>query len=228
MKNHILQCVLAALCLSLSLSSCHKSALSDQSVALYQGYEYQELKQNNTTPALGISDFFEINLVYVPDNKEAYITDIQGERIFVLEETNNKVMLQGGQSFEVLDGNAGHENALFELPNRGAAYYEPGVVSVSSPAIDNPMEYVVDQNTEEEIYTLPFYFSIFSNNSEDKIDITSLVLSIDTYTEDMNRDGEINAEDTNTYALFSDVLEDKFWTYNDQGLKVMKVRFYYK
>ena len=168
---------------------------------------------------------YNLNIIGVPQDKSADMTDNNGHRIFVmLEGRKTKIMLSEGE-YKVLDANGTDGTAAFQLPRPDSD--DDGVIeySVWVRALGKPGENVKammgacaydEEGTEYcENYTMIIRMkgkaNKFSNVSADLLYVYA------------DLDGDGTAEQ---YPLFSDALQDYFWDYDNNGLKLAQFRFY--
>lgn len=176
---------------------------------------------------------YNLNIIGVPHDKTADMTDNNGGRIFVSLNSNgspDRIMLTPapvGESFQVLDANGTDGRAEFQLPKDVAANWNvfarvPGN-SGGSATITTCAEYTWD-GTEVDISLCSSVtmdrqnYGKFTNVSDDLLYVT---LSDDI----LNENGEVVVE-AGKYPLFADELEGYFWEYNNSGLKLLQLRFF--
>lgn len=167
---------------------------------------------------------YNLNIIGVPKDKSADMTGNNGHRIFVKLEGKSKVWLAEGPDFQVLDANGTDGNgARFQLPNPdpdndGITEYSVYARALGAPGgISTTTTCAYDDVGEEYCSTGPLVMvrekgkTSFSNVSRELLYI---------YV-DMDGDGVVER-----YPLFSDALQDYYWSYDNQGLKVVQLRFY--
>lgn len=175
---------------------------------------------------------FNLNLISVSKGKTADMTG--GNRIFVTSGATCKINLSEG-SFAVLDGNGTDGTAAFQLPNpdpdndgytsysayvrglgkptAGQAKITPGAVDVDGP--DNIL------GTEDDYYTMMSTESVTVTRTKGKSSFTNVSRELLYVWVDIDGDGRIDR-----IPLFDDRLQDYFWQYDNNGLKVVQLRFY--
>jgi hypothetical protein len=166
---------------------------------------------------------YNLNIIGVPKDKSAEMTDNNGHRIFVKLSGNSKIWLAEGADFQVLDANGTDGNgAKFQLPNPDPDNDGVTVYSVFSRALGSPggssmtTTCAYDDGTEycsnmSMVLVRDKGKSSFSNVSKELLYV---------YV-DLDGDGVIER-----YPLFSDSLQDYFWSYDNHGLKLAQLRFY--
>jgi hypothetical protein len=169
---------------------------------------------------------FNLNIIGVPKDKKADMTKDTGigHRIFVPLKGKAKLMLQEGDTFVVIDANGTDGPAKFQLPNPdpdndGITFYSVWARPVGKPGGSaNMTTGATDPVTGEEVYSLESYVAVRSKGKSSFTNVSRQLLYI--YAD---LDGDGNAE---RYPIFDDVLEDYFWNYDNNGLKILQLRFY--
>ena len=176
---------------------------------------------------------YNLNIIGVPKEKTADMTDNNGHRIFVNLEGNTKIGLAEGDFYQVLDANGTDANgARFQLPNPDPDNDGVTVYSVYARALGKPGGNA-DMTTGA---TDPGDDGIFGT-ADDVIVYSVAVLEVERTKgqqkfENVSRyllyiyvdlDGNGVAE---RYNLFNDALQDYFWSYDNNGLKLLQLRFY--
>lgn len=179
----------------------------------------------NTTTGNGAPSgtHYNLNIIGVPKGKTADMTSSQGHRIFVPLEGQCKIKLSLGD-FQVLDGNCTEGPAAFQLPNpdptnSGITTYsvwvralgKPGGSSTTTPCATDPVSGETYCSTQTMVAMRNKGQSSFS-------DVSKLLLYL--YV-DLNADGVVER-----YPLFDSALQDYYWQYDNNGLKLLQMRFY--
>ncbi|KKS60718.1 MAG: hypothetical protein UV26_C0002G0044 [candidate division WWE3 bacterium GW2011_GWF2_42_42] len=166
---------------------------------------------------------YNLNIIGVSKDKAALMDSSSGHRIFVPLSGKIKINLLPGTGFAVLDANGTDGNgATFSLPNPDAdndgvtsytvwarALGKPGGTSTTTPcAYLDGVEYCSTSNV---VLVREKGKSSFTN-------VTSQLLYV--YA-DLTGDGV-----DERYPLFDPRLQDYFWDYDNNGLKVAQFRFY--
>ncbi len=164
---------------------------------------------------------YNLNIIGVPKGKTAEMTS--GGRIFVPLEGNCKISLALGD-FQVLDGNCTDGKSNFQLPNpdptnSGNTQYsvwaralgKPGGKSTTNTCATDPL-------TGEIWCSVETLVSVRNTGKSSFTDVSKQLLYI--YA-DINADGVVER-----YPLFDSALQDYFWNYDNNGLKLMQLRFY--
>ncbi|MEK7062576.1 MAG: hypothetical protein AAB946_00920 [Patescibacteria group bacterium] len=167
---------------------------------------------------------YNLNLIGVPKNKTADMTGNNGHRIFVKLDGITKILLQEGAEYQVLDANGTDGIAKFQLPNPdpdndGITVYSVWARAVGKPGGSATMTTcATDPVTGEEVCSTESYIAVRSKSKPTFENVSKELLYI--Y---VDLDGDGVAE---RYNLFNDALEDYFWNYDNNGLKVLQLRFY--
>jgi hypothetical protein len=139
--------------------------------------------------------------------------DINGTLALGLDK-QNKIFLQGGNDFQVLDGNA-CDGALFQLPTNACyqAYARAlgtpfGYANVTTCAVD-PTDGVVVCSMDTLNLNRTKGSQKFQNVTKQLTTITFVVNGVVT-----------------TVQLFDSALFNYFWNYDNHGLRLAQIRFY--
>ena len=202
-------------------------------IDIVQGTEYDVLTGNGAPSGA----HYTLNIIGVPKDKSADMTNDEGHRIFVDLFGNTRISLEKGEDFGVTDANGTDGRAGFELPNPdpngdGETVYSvyarglgtPGGSSMTTTCGTFTYTYI-DETTGEEVTVEELVCSsnkaiIVREKGKSKFsDVSDQLLMI---TADFDGDG---VEETK--SLFDDSLEDVYWSYDNRGLKLLQLRFYY-
>lgn len=166
---------------------------------------------------------YNLNIIGVPKSKSADMTGSSGHRIFVPLEGKSQILLGPGD-FQVLDANGTDGSAKFQLPNPdpendGYTVYsvfaralgKPGGRSTTTTCATDPVSGEVYCSTESMVMVRNKGKSSFSNVSREL-----LYMYVD-----LDGDGTVER-----IPLFDDRLQDYFWSYDNNGLKLLQLRFY--
>lgn len=178
---------------------------------------------------------YNLNIIGVPKDKDATITT--GNRIFVdlgakNDPSHTKINLTEGADFGVIDANGTDGVAEFQLPNpdpnnTGTSWYSVYARELGKPGGKADMttcaEVVVDPllgttETVCSVSVLPLERIVGKNGDNKFMNATDYLLYI---YYDLDGDGVAER-----YNLFDDALQDYFWQYDNQGLKLLQLRFY--
>ncbi|OGM32034.1 hypothetical protein A3D01_02820 [Candidatus Woesebacteria bacterium RIFCSPHIGHO2_02_FULL_39_13] len=167
---------------------------------------------------------YNLNIIGVPKGKTADMTGSSGRRIFVPLAGNCKINLAQGD-FQVLDANCtDNGQASFQLPNPdpdndGITTYSVWARALGKPGgISKTTTCATDPSTSEEWCSVYSTVQIRTKGKSRFTDVSKQLLYI--YA-DINADGTLER-----YNLFNDALQDYYWRYDNNGLKLMQLRFY--
>jgi len=190
--------------------------------ALYSKPESQAAKEQTGSGAPS-GAHYNLNIIGVPKGKTADMTRGSGHRIFVPLEGNCKINLSAGD-FQVLDGNCTDGPAAFQLPNPDPDNDGVTEYSVYARALGKPggksttTTCATDPTTGEEWCSV---YSMVLVREKGKSSFTNVSKVLLYVYADINGDGEVER-----YPLFDAALQDYFWSYDNNGLKLAQLRFY--
>ena len=166
---------------------------------------------------------FNLNLIGVPKDKTADMTGSQGRRIFVPLQGSCQIQLAQGE-FQVLDANCTDGTGRFQLPNPDPDNDGTTIYSVFARALGKPGGSSETTTCATDPATGDTYCSVYSmvmvrNKGKSSFDnVTKQLLYI--YA-DIDGDGQLNR-----VPLFDSALQDYYWQYDNNGLKLVQLRFY--
>ena len=180
---------------------------------------------------------YNLNIIGVPKDKTADMSNNNGHRIFVPLEGKSKIMLIEGDDFAVLDANGTKGSASFQLPNPDPDGDGTTVYSVWVRPVGKPGGSAVVTTCAEQ-YIGPGPDGIVGTEDDEYEEECSLVTLEVSRTKGKPRFENVSKELLYIYAdidedgiverlpLFDDALQDYFWSYDNNGLKVLQLRFY--
>ncbi|MGI0015489.1 MAG: hypothetical protein ACREBU_18895 [Nitrososphaera sp.] len=166
---------------------------------------------------------YNLNLIGVPKDKSADMTGNNGHRIFVKLGGKTQILLSPGD-FSVLDANGTDGSASFQLPNPDPDNDGVTTYSVWARALGKPggkalmTTCAIDPVTLEEVCSLATLELVRKKGQSTFSDVSRYLLYI--YA-DVNGDGVVDR-----VPLFDNRLQGYFWDYDNQGLKLVQLRFY--
>lgn len=227
---------LLALAIPVMVVSCQKDAVQKDEITLSSNLTFSDVAatQGNGAPT---GTHYNLNIIGVPNGKTADMTGNNGGRIFVNLDGKTKINLTPapvGESFQVLDANGTDRNgATFQLPKDVSTKWtvwaripgnQKGSVTITTCADSVNIaedgaepEYVEAEISCESITMQRLGYEKFVNVSD--------YLLYVTLTEDVMVDGEVVLE-AGKYPLFDEALAGYFWDYDNDGLKILQLRFY--
>ncbi len=202
---------------------------------------------------------FNLNIIGVPKDKTATMTNNDGHRIFVqltggenatslngklFNDLNrvNKIFLQPaplGQSFLVLDANATDSNgALFQLPADvsttwtvwARALGKPGGSSKTTTCATVTVTDATGATVQEVVCSVSTLTMQRTKNAK-FMNVSSYLLFV-TITVDPAANATlatclgVTTKTTLAVSLFNTCLQNYFWNYDNNGLKLLQLRFY--
>jgi hypothetical protein len=172
---------------------------------------------------------YNLNLIGVPNEKTADITD--GNRIFVRLTGNTKILLGPGETFDVIDGNGTDGEAAFQLPNPDPDGDGTTVYSVFARELGKPG----GTGSINTCATGPGDDGIFGTLDDEEVcSLVTLELARSkgkSTFRNVSRDllyiyADIDGTGVKRFPLFDDDLQGYFWDYDNNGLRVVQLRFY--
>jgi hypothetical protein len=168
---------------------------------------------------------YNLNIIGVPKDKKADMTDNQGHRIFVKLDGKSKILLQEGDSFQVLDANGTKGSAKFQLPDPDPFDELVFDYSIYARALGTPMGWVQVTTCYEDEWG-DQYCSADSLVLERKTGKSKFIdVSEELLTLFVDTDGD-GVADTRI-GIFDEDLWQYFWDYDNHGCKLVQLRFYY-
>ncbi len=147
------------------------------------------------------------------------VADINGTLALNLDK-KNKIYLQGGENFQVLDGNACN-GALFMLPTNytyktyARALGTPGgFAGMTTCAIDT--NGTPDDPTDDVVVCSMNTLDLTRTKGQQKFQVTDALTTITFVVDGV----------TTTVSLFDPALYGYFWNYENHGLRLAQIRFY--
>jgi hypothetical protein len=166
---------------------------------------------------------FALNIIGMEKGKSANLSGGDGRRIFVPLNTTSRINLTEGE-FAVLDANGTDGTAAFQLPSPdpdgdGITSYsvfaralgKPGGSSITTTCATDPLTGETVCSTLTMVLVRESGGSKFTNVSKALLFVVA----------DIDDDGDIDK-----VPLFDDRLQDFFWNYDNNGLRLAQMRFY--
>jgi len=189
--------------------------------------------QGNGAPS---GPHYNLNIIGVQNEKDMDAANSNGHVIFVPLEGKIKILLSEGD-YAVLDKNGTDGEAAFQLPNPDPDGDGTTVYSVWARALGKPggkATIVTAAYTEdgELVYSMINLEVERGHGQQTFTNVSKELLYIYIAEEILvDPDGEPASGDEYTikagrYPLFADELEDFFWEYDNNHLKLLQLRFY--
>ena len=175
--------------------------------------------------AAGKAHSYNLNIIGTSD-KSAPMDNNNGRRIFVKLQGNSKIWLSEGPEFAVLDANATDGNGgRFQLPNPdpdgdGVTEYSVYARALGKPGGSSTTTACTYDDVEGAEYCSVFPLVMVREKGKSSWDNVSKEL-LYIYVDLVGDDGI-----PERYSLFDDALYNYFWNYDNNGLKLVQLRFY--
>jgi hypothetical protein len=166
---------------------------------------------------------YNLNIIGVPKDKTADMTGANGHVIFVALTGNTKILLGEG-AFQVVDANGTDGSAAFQLPNPDPDADGTTVYSVFARALGKPggssitTTCATDPDTDEEVCSV---ISLELTRTKGRSRFENVSRELLYIYADLDDDGDLER-----VPLFDDALQGYFWDYDNNGLKLVQLRFY--
>jgi len=179
---------------------------------------------------------YNLNIIGMSKEKEVDMTGNNGHRIFVKLDGRSKIMLIEGDDFAVLDANGTDGRAEFQLPDpdptdSGISAYSIWVRALGKPGGNATITTCADADVDD--ITADGYVEVCSaenlyvesTKGPSKFKDVSRTLFTIKINADIYEDDVLIIK-ADRYTIFDDELEDYFWQYDNNGLKLLQMRFY--
>jgi hypothetical protein len=166
---------------------------------------------------------YNLNIIGVSKEKSPNLSGGSGGRIFVPLSGTTRINLGEGD-FNVIDANATDGTGAFQLPDPDADGDGITSYSVFSRALGTPGGSSITQTCATDVTTGDLVCStetmvlVRSSGGSKFTNVSRALLFV---VADVNGDGTIDK-----VPLFDDRLQDFFWSYDNNGLRLAQVRFY--
>ena len=166
---------------------------------------------------------YNLNIIGVPKNKTSKMTGSKGHRIFVKLDGKTKISLSEGDNYQVLDANGTDGKAVFQLPNPdpdndGVTKYSVWARPLGKPGGRSTTTTCALDEFEQEWCSTEALVVVREKGKSKFSDVSKQLLYI--YV-DLDGDGYVER-----YPIFDPALLEYFWSYNNEGLKLLQLRFY--
>lgn len=165
---------------------------------------------------------YNLNIIGVPKEKSADATWSSGHRIFVPLSGTTKIMLVQGE-FYVIDANGTDGTAMFQLPNPdpdndGVTAYSVYARALGKPGGSSVTTACATDSLDSTYCSLNSMVLVRSKGGSSFTNVSRDLLYI--YA-DIDGDGTVDR-----VPLFDSRLQDYYWSYDNNKLKVAQLRFY--
>jgi len=184
----------------------------------------QDLRSSPSTTGNGGPSGAHYNLNIIgTDAKNPNMTGNDGHRIFVPLSGSTKIMLGEG-AFAVVDANGTDGSASFQLPNPDPNNTGTTTYSVYARALGKPGGSSSTTTCATDPTTGELWCSVYSSvqtRTSGKQSFSNVSKELLYVYADVNGDGTLER-----YNLFNDALADYYWQYDNNGLRLLQLRFY--
>lgn len=166
---------------------------------------------------------YNLNIIGVSQPKSTDMTGSDGHTIFVPLQGSTQINLAEGD-FAVLDANGTDGSAAFQLPNPDPTNSGTTTYSVFARALGQPGGTASMQTCATDPTTGDVYCSVYTSvmtRTKGGSQFTNVSKELLYIYADTNGDGKLER-----YPLFDSALQDYFWSYGNNGLKLAQLRFY--
>ncbi len=205
--------------IGLALYGCMKSQQDPVSAVVTNEFPAGNGLTGNGAPS---GPHYDLNIIGVPKGKTADMTGDNGHRIFVPLDGKIRILLSPGD-FQVLDANGTDGSAAFQLPNPDSANTGTTSYSVYARALGKPGGSAIMVACASDSFGTTFCSTdtLVAVRSKGKSTFTNVSQELLYIYADINGDGKIDR-----IPLFDSSLQDYYWSYDNNGLKVLQLRFY--
>lgn len=166
---------------------------------------------------------YNLNIIGKSDKNCDATQNNGGHRIFVPLNGGTKILLSEGD-FAVLDYCGTDGSASFQLPNpdptnSGTTKYSVYARALGKPGGSSKTNTCATDPTTDETYCSVYTY--VATRSTGKSTFTNVSKELLYIYADLNSDGTLER-----YPLFDQKLQDYYWQYDNNGLKVLQLRFY--
>jgi hypothetical protein len=165
---------------------------------------------------------YTLNIIGV-SNPKAFDSTSNGRVIFVPLKGNTQINLREGP-FQVLDANGTDGTAAFQLPSPDPTSSGTTTYSVYARALGKPGGSATMQTCATDPTTGDVFCSVYTSvmtRSKGGSQFTNVSRELLYIYADLDGDGKVTR-----YPLFDSALQDYFWSYGNNGLKLAQLRFY--
>jgi len=166
---------------------------------------------------------YNLNILGKEGTRNDTVDSSNGHVIFVPLYGNSKIMLGQGSTFRVIDSNALDGKATFQMPNPdpdndGVTVYSVWARALGKPGGNSEMTTCTTDLEGVEWCSVYSMVSVRTTGKSSFSDVSKQLLYI--YA-DINLDGTLER-----YPVFDPALQDYFWNYDNNGLRLLQLRFY--
>jgi len=164
---------------------------------------------------------YNLNLIGMKKTDQLPNDSNQGRRIFVNLQGNSKIYLYPG-AFAVLDADATDGKGAFQLPAPSTYLYTVWARAVGKPGGKGAITTcATDPTTLEQVCSINQVLLMRTRGKQLFTDVTK---EMTTLCADFNGDGTVDSNEC--VDIFDPMFQDYLWSYDNNGLKVVQLRFY--
>jgi hypothetical protein len=165
---------------------------------------------------------FTLNMIGVAKGKTADMTGNNGSRMFVPLVGKTNILLSEG-AFQVLDANATDGSGSFQLPNPDPENDGVTTYSVFARALGKPggSSKTTTCASDADGTTWCSVYSAVAVRESGRSKFENVSRELLYIYADLDGDGTVER-----YNLFNDALQDYYWSYENNGLRLLQLRFY--
>jgi hypothetical protein len=221
-RSSLLFAVLACSACAADLSDGQPRGADTSSAELRNGQAGSGGGSTTTGNGAPSGSHYQVNIIGVSNPKGVDLTN-NGRRIFVPLSGSAKILLSEGD-FQVLDANGTDGSASFQLPspdpdNDGVTEYSVYARALGTPGGSSKTTTCATDPTTGELYCS--VESMVLVRSTGKSSFTNVSKQLLYVYADIDGDGDLDR-----VPLFGDQLQDYYWQYDNNGLRVAQLRFY--
>jgi hypothetical protein len=176
---------------------------------------------------------YNLNIIGMSKDKNADMTGNSGHRIFVrlgtqkpADPVRTRISLREGETYQVVDANGTDGGAIFELPS-GSYYVWARALGRphGSATMTTCAEDITGEIAEGDICSTGNVLEVERHKGRSRFkNVTDELTTIELPE---GSDAALACGDTKV-SLFAECLEGYFWAYDNNGLRLLQVRFYYE
>jgi len=167
---------------------------------------------------------YNLNIIGVPKEKTTSTTGSDGHVIFVplTGHANIELSQSTDGTFQVLDANGTDGTASFQLPAPGN--YQVYARALGKPGGSSTLDTcAIDPVSGETVCSTDMLVSVRGTG---KSSFTNVTKQLTTITIDPTLAASLSLTCSGTVNIFDPCLQNYFWSYDNNGLKVLQLRFY--
>jgi len=165
---------------------------------------------------------FQMNIVGVPKGKSADMNGNDGKRIFISLDGKSDIYMGLDTDFAILDANGTDGSASMTceeyVSSTGEIQYQVWARVLGKPGGSMSMTPCATDAATGETYCSTA--SYVATRQKGKSSFTNVTKDLLTVQVDLDGDGVVE-----TYPMFDDAMQNYFWSYDNNGCKLVQLRF---